>query len=124
MNATLEAKKGNWFSAGISALGIIPYVGDLAKVGKIEKDVKIIKKAISSVKNAKKQVRTVKKTSNRKHFVQHSSKKKAQQASGQAKKAKSEIHSKKTSRGQKRHFHDIKDKNVHHTYGKSKNKKN
>jgi len=49
LNASLEAKRGNWFSAGISALGIIPYVGDLPKVGKIGKDVKIIKKAIKAV---------------------------------------------------------------------------
>ena len=49
LGATLSAKKGDWWSAGISALGIIPYVGDLAKVGKIGKDVKIIEEAIKVV---------------------------------------------------------------------------
>ena len=121
--ASLEAEQGNYGMAILSGLGVIPYVGDLGKVGKVGKHVKTIKKAINSANKSKKQVRTVKKTSTTKHFVQHSSKKKAQQASGQPKKAKSEIHDKKTGRGQKRHYHDVKDKNVHHTWGKSKNKK-
>ena len=47
--ATLEANQGNWFSAASSALGVIPYLGDLAKVGKIGKDVKAIKNAIKAV---------------------------------------------------------------------------
>ena len=121
--ASLEAEQGNWGGAILSGLGTISYVGDLAKIGKIGRHTKTIRKAIDGAKSSKKQVRTVKKTSSKKHFVQHSSKKKAQQASGQPKKAKSEIHSKKTGRGQRRHYHDIKDKNVHHTWGKAKNKK-
>ena len=75
------------------------------------------------LKLAKKQIRTVSKNSTKKHFIKHSSKKKAKQASGQPNKAKSEIHSKKTGRGQRRHYHDVKDKNVHHSWGKAKNKK-
>ena len=53
INAGLQAKNGDWLSAGISAVGLIPYAGDLAKVGKIGKDVKIIDKAIDAVKEAK-----------------------------------------------------------------------
>lgn len=123
INAGISGKKGNWGDMFISGLSIIPYAGDLAKVGKVGKDIKIIKKAIENVKSSKSQIRTVKKNSTEKHFVQHSSKKKAQQASGQPKKAKPETHTKKTGRGQKTHYHDVKDANVHHTYGKTKNKK-
>jgi len=54
LNATLQAKNGDWLSAGISVLSIVPYVGDLAKVGKIGKDVKIINKAIDVVKAGRK----------------------------------------------------------------------
>jgi len=50
LNAGLQAKNGNWLDAEISALGIIPYVGDVAKVGKISNDVKIIDNAIKAVK--------------------------------------------------------------------------
>jgi hypothetical protein len=49
LGATLAAKNGDWLSAGISGLGIIPYVGDLAKAGKIGKDIKIIENAIDAV---------------------------------------------------------------------------
>ncbi len=45
-NAVLQAKKGDWLNAGISAVAIIPVVGDVAKVGKIKKDVNIIKNTI------------------------------------------------------------------------------
>jgi RHS repeat-associated protein len=53
INAGLSLKNGDWLGAGISALGIIPLVGDLAKVGKVEKDVKVIKNAVDEVKSAK-----------------------------------------------------------------------
>lgn len=53
LNAGLQANSGDWLGAGISALGIIPYVGDVAKVGKVGKDVKIISNAIDEVKSAK-----------------------------------------------------------------------
>ena len=52
LNAGLQAKNGDWLGAGISALGVIPYVGDVAKVGKIGKDIKIIDNAIDAVKSA------------------------------------------------------------------------
>jgi RHS repeat-associated protein len=53
INAGLQAKNGDWLGAGISAIGVIPYVGDVAKVGRIGKDVKIIEKAIDAVKAEK-----------------------------------------------------------------------
>lgn len=37
LNAGLQAKDGDWFGTGISAIGIVPYIGDFAKVGKIIK---------------------------------------------------------------------------------------
>ncbi len=117
-----HAGEGNIGSTIVSGLSVLPG-GDVVKVAKAGKHAKTLKKAVQTVRSSKKQVRTNKKTSTKKHFVQHSSKKKAQEASGQPKKAKSEIHDKKTGRGQRRHFHDVKDANVHHTYGKTKNKK-
>ena len=51
-NVALQARNGEWGGVALSALGIIPYVGDLAKLGKIGKDVKIIKKAISGIKKS------------------------------------------------------------------------
>lgn len=38
-NAVIYAARGKWSEAGISLLGIIPYVGDLAKAGKLAKGV-------------------------------------------------------------------------------------
>ena len=53
LNATLAAKNGEWLDVGISVLGLLPYAGDLAKAGKIKKDVKIIEDGIEAVKGAK-----------------------------------------------------------------------
>lgn len=53
LSASLQVKNGDWLGASISALGAIPYVGDVAKVGKIGKDVKIISNAIDEVKSTK-----------------------------------------------------------------------
>ena len=50
LNAGLQAKNGDFLGAGISTLGLIPYIGDIAKVGKIGKDIKIINNAIDAVK--------------------------------------------------------------------------
>ncbi|NUQ82359.1 MAG: hypothetical protein HUU10_12175 [Bacteroidetes bacterium] len=38
-NAVIYAGRGKWSEAGIRLLGIIPYVGDLAKAGKLTKGV-------------------------------------------------------------------------------------
>ncbi len=53
LNASLYAKKGKWWDAGVSMAGVIPFVGDVAKAGRIGKDVKIIKETIESVQKAK-----------------------------------------------------------------------
>jgi hypothetical protein len=50
--AKLAFDQGDYLSAGISALGVVPYAGDLAKVGKIEKDVKIIGNAVDALSTA------------------------------------------------------------------------
>ena len=57
--AKLSADKGDWGGAIISGLGIFPYVGDIAKVGKVGKDVKIIKNAVENISNGRKQVTKV-----------------------------------------------------------------
>lgn len=49
LNAGLQAQNGQWGGALISAVGLVPYVGDLAKVGKVGKDVKTINKAIDVI---------------------------------------------------------------------------
>jgi hypothetical protein len=54
LNAGLQAKNGDWLGAAISTAGIIPYIGDVAKVGKIGKDLKIINNAIDAVKSGDK----------------------------------------------------------------------
>ena len=51
-NTVLQAKNGEWGGAVLSALGIIPYVGDIAKLGKVGKDLKILKKAIDGLKKS------------------------------------------------------------------------
>jgi RHS repeat-associated protein len=50
LNAGLQGSNGQWVGAIISGLGVIPYIGDLSKVGKIRKDGKIINNAIDAVK--------------------------------------------------------------------------
>lgn len=59
LNASLQAKNGNWWDAGISLAGVIPYVGDVAKVGKIDKDVKIFETAIDACKQGQKTTKAV-----------------------------------------------------------------
>ncbi len=53
LNAALQAKNGEWGGAIISGIGLIPYIGDVAKVGKIGKDIKIINAAIDATKAGK-----------------------------------------------------------------------
>ena len=59
LNATLQAKNGDYFGSLISAAGVIPYVGDIAKVGKVGKDVKIINAAIDAVRAEKNAYRSL-----------------------------------------------------------------
>ena len=51
-NAALQIKNGEWGGAALSVAGLIPYVGDLAKIGKVSKDVKIIENAIIGLKKS------------------------------------------------------------------------
>jgi RHS repeat-associated protein len=52
-NASLQASNGDLVGAFISGISAIPYVGDVAKSGKIGKDINIIQTAIKSSKSAK-----------------------------------------------------------------------
>jgi hypothetical protein len=45
--ALLALARGQWFDAAISAVGILPYIGDLAKIGKLPKYLKIVEKAVA-----------------------------------------------------------------------------
>lgn len=45
-NGIVSLFRGDFLGAGISALGIIPYVGDLAKVGKLGKFVKTMERVV------------------------------------------------------------------------------
>ena len=49
-NASLQYKSGDYFSAGLSVIGVIPYAGDLAKAGKIGRDVNILNSAVHGLK--------------------------------------------------------------------------
>lgn len=49
--ASIEFSNGNFWSGVASAAGIIPYVGDIGKAGKIPKHVKTIENAVSAVKS-------------------------------------------------------------------------
>jgi hypothetical protein len=45
-NGIVSLFRGDFFGAGVSALGIIPYVGDLAKVGKLGKYAKTLERVV------------------------------------------------------------------------------
>ncbi|MEM9827943.1 MAG: hypothetical protein AAF958_15235 [Planctomycetota bacterium] len=45
-NALISIGRGDWLGAGLSIVGIVPYVGDLAKAGKLPKYARSIGKAI------------------------------------------------------------------------------
>ncbi len=55
INAGISADKGNWGDMIISGIGVVPYVGDLAKAGKIGKDVKVIENAVEALTKAEKE---------------------------------------------------------------------
>jgi len=56
LNATLQVGRGDYLDATISAIGIIPYLGDVAKGAKISKDIRLIEESItaSGIKQADK----------------------------------------------------------------------
>jgi len=49
-DAVISLGRGDYWGAGISALGIIPYLGDLAKVGKLPKLLKTVEKVVEMAK--------------------------------------------------------------------------
>lgn len=49
-NAVISASRGDWLGAGLSLISVIPYVGDVAKIGKIPRYLQSLKKAISLAK--------------------------------------------------------------------------
>lgn len=49
-DTAISLGRGDYWGAGISALGIIPYLGDLAKIGKLPKLLKIIENVVSMAK--------------------------------------------------------------------------
>lgn len=49
-NAVLQIKNNEWSGVALSVCDLIPYIGDLAKVGKIGKDFQVIKNAITRCK--------------------------------------------------------------------------
>ncbi len=51
-DALLSLGRKDYWGAGISALGIIPYLGDLAKIGKLPKLLKVIEKTVDVAKQS------------------------------------------------------------------------
>ncbi|MFZ5662501.1 MAG: immunity protein YezG family protein [Pseudomonadota bacterium] len=49
-NAGISIWRGNWLDAGLSAVGVIPYLGDAAKLGKLGKFGKVIERAVELAK--------------------------------------------------------------------------
>lgn len=49
-DAVISLGRGDYWGAGISALGIIPYLGDIAKIGKLPKLLKIIDNVVAMAK--------------------------------------------------------------------------
>ena len=52
-NVFLQIKNGNWADAGISAISLFPYLGDIAKTKKIKKDYAIYKITKESIESGK-----------------------------------------------------------------------
>jgi hypothetical protein len=53
-NTLISLARGDWLGAGLSALGIVPYVGDLAKAGKLGKYAKAVAEAVELAKKSPK----------------------------------------------------------------------
>jgi hypothetical protein len=51
-DALISLGRGDYWGAGISALGMIPYLGDLAKIGKLPKLVEIVGKVVDLAKKS------------------------------------------------------------------------
>lgn len=53
-SALLSVARGDWFGAIISGVSMVPYVGDLAKAGKLPKYVKSVERAVALAKESEK----------------------------------------------------------------------
>lgn len=53
-NTAISLSRENWFDAGMSVLGVIPYVGDLGKIAKLERYIKSIESAVDLAKHSSK----------------------------------------------------------------------
>ncbi len=51
-SALLSIARGNWFDAVISGASMVPYIGDLAKAGKLPKYMKSVEKAVALAKQS------------------------------------------------------------------------
>jgi len=51
-DALISLGRKDYWGAGISALGIIPYLGDLAKIGKLPKLLKVIERTVDVAKQS------------------------------------------------------------------------
>lgn len=51
-NALIALGRGNWLDAAISGASIVPYVGDLAKAGKLPKYMKSVERAVALAKQS------------------------------------------------------------------------
>ena len=52
-NASLQFRNRDYFGGTLSAVGVFPYLGDLAKVGRVGRNVRIVSDAINSTRIAK-----------------------------------------------------------------------
>ena len=53
-NALISLGRGDWFGAGISSVSLLPYIGDVAKVGKLGRWAQTVQKAVALArKNAR-----------------------------------------------------------------------
>lgn len=50
-NALISLGRGDWLGAGLSAVGMVPYIGDVAKAGKLGKYAQTVAKAVDASRN-------------------------------------------------------------------------
>lgn len=138
--ASIEAKNGNWGDAILSGMGVIPYIGDVGKVGKVRKHVKTIDKAINSTKAknlkdaAEKGIPKSQLGPSGKpkiHTVSKSNLKQAKDAARNNPKSNSKPVKHSSDKGQKTHYHSTKNgkklsgkDNVHYENRSSKRNPN
>jgi hypothetical protein len=138
--ATLEAQQGNYGSAILSGLGVVPLIGDLGKVGKVGKHIKTINKAIDGAK-AKNLKEAVEKGIPKSqlgpsgkpkiHTVSKSNLKQAKDAARNNPKSNTSPVKHSSDKGQKTHYHSTKNEeklkgkdNVHYENRSSKRNPN